>query len=64
VAVIGTVFFNELASPSFLDAFTTTAPLPMAAFGACALLSLVLPDRSVSEEYGEDEPVREEAHAG
>jgi predicted MFS family arabinose efflux permease len=64
VALVGTAFFNVLASHSFLDAFTTTAPLPMAAFAACAVLSLLLPGHALAEEHEEAEPVREEVRAG
>jgi len=51
VAVLGTVFFDSLASGhAFAAAMTHTAPYAIGAFALCAVLSLVLPRTAMSEE--------------
>jgi MFS family permease len=50
VAVIGTVFFDYLASHSFTAALTHSAPYAAAAFLASGALSLVLPRTAIDEE--------------
>jgi MFS family permease len=50
VAVVGTVFFGQLESHSFNDAFEHTAPVVIGLFLAAALLALALPRTAVSEE--------------
>jgi EmrB/QacA subfamily drug resistance transporter len=53
VAVIGTVFFSELESESFTDAFTAALPIAAGLFLVAAALALVLPRTAVSEELAE-----------
>jgi EmrB/QacA subfamily drug resistance transporter len=50
VAVIGTVFFDYLASHSFTAALTHSTPYAAAAFVASGALSLVLPRTAIDEE--------------
>jgi EmrB/QacA subfamily drug resistance transporter len=50
VAVIGTVFFAQLESDTFTDAFTYALPIVAVLFLAAALLALVLPRTAVEEE--------------
>jgi EmrB/QacA subfamily drug resistance transporter len=50
IAVIGTVFFSELESGSFTDAFTAALPIAGGLFLAAAALALVLPRTAVGEE--------------
>jgi MFS family permease len=50
VAIIGTVFFSAASQHSFAAAFTHTAPYALAAFALCALLSLLLPGRALTDE--------------
>jgi EmrB/QacA subfamily drug resistance transporter len=52
VAVVGTIFFDRLASAGFTDAFTRAAPFVAAAFAACGLLALMLPRTAVLDPYG------------
>jgi hypothetical protein len=50
VALVGTVFFGQLESHSFTDAFEHSAPIVIGLFVAAALLSLALPRTAVTEE--------------
>jgi EmrB/QacA subfamily drug resistance transporter len=50
VAVIGTVFFAQLESDTFTDAFTYALPIVAGLFVVAALLALVLPRTAVEEE--------------
>jgi EmrB/QacA subfamily drug resistance transporter len=50
VALAGTVFFSELESHSFTQAFKHSAPVVIGLFLAAALLSLALPRTAVTEE--------------
>ena len=50
VAIIGTVFFSEASRHSFAAAFTHTAPYAIGAFALCAVLSLLLPGRALTDE--------------
>lgn len=49
IAVVGSVFFSHLATESFTDAFTGSAPLVIALFAVAAALSLVLPRTAVAD---------------
>ncbi len=50
VALIGTVFFTQLESHPFTEAFKHTVPVVIGLFLAAALLALALPRTAVSEE--------------
>jgi MFS family permease len=50
VALVGTVFFGQLESHSFTDAFEHSAPIVIGLFVGAALLSLALPRTAVTEE--------------
>ena len=50
VAVVGTVFFTQLESDPFTEAFKHSAPVVIGLFLAAALLSLALPNTAVGEE--------------
>jgi MFS family permease len=50
VALVGSIFFGQLESHSFTDAFEHSMPLVIGLFLAAAALSLVLPKSAVSEE--------------
>jgi EmrB/QacA subfamily drug resistance transporter len=52
IAAIGTVFFGSLGRHPLVDSFTHTAPYAAAAFGICAVLSMVLPRTAVAGEPG------------
>jgi hypothetical protein len=49
IAVVGSVFFSQLATESFTDAFKDSAPLVIALFAVAAALSLVLPRTAVAD---------------
>jgi len=50
VALVGTVFFSELESHPFTEAFKHTAPVVIGLFLAAALLSLALPRTALGEQ--------------
>ena len=50
VAVVGTVFFSQLESHPFTEAFKHSAPVVIGLFLAAALLALALPGTAVGEE--------------
>jgi EmrB/QacA subfamily drug resistance transporter len=50
VALVGTVFFTELESHPFTEAFKHSVPVVIGLFLAAALLSLALPRTAVGEE--------------
>jgi len=50
VALVGTVFFTQLESHPFTEAFKHSMPVVIGLFLAAALLSLALPRTAVSEE--------------
>jgi EmrB/QacA subfamily drug resistance transporter len=50
VAIIGTVFFSAAGQHSFAAAFTRTAPYAIGAFALCAVLSLLLPGKALTDE--------------
>ena len=50
VALLGTVFFGYLNGHSFGASMVHTAPYAMGAFALCAVLSMLLPRRAVSDE--------------
>ncbi|HEX5294719.1 MAG TPA: MFS transporter [Streptosporangiaceae bacterium] len=50
VAIIGTVFFGAAGAHSFAAAFTRTAPYAIGAFALCAVLSLLLPGKALTDE--------------
>jgi EmrB/QacA subfamily drug resistance transporter len=50
VAIIGTVFFGAASAHSFAAAFTRTAPYAIGAFALCAVLSLLLPGKALTDE--------------
>ena len=50
VALVGTVFFTQLESHPFTEAFKHTVPVVIGLFLAAALLALALPRTAVSEE--------------
>jgi MFS family permease len=50
VAGLGTVFFGRLGTHSAVSAATHTIPYVVAVFVGCALLSLALPNRAVTDE--------------
>jgi EmrB/QacA subfamily drug resistance transporter len=50
VALVGTVFFSQLESHPFTQAFKHSAPVVIGLFLAAALLALVLPRTAVGEE--------------
>jgi hypothetical protein len=50
VALVGTVFFTQLESHPFTEAFRHTVPVVIGLFVAAALLALALPRTAVSEE--------------
>jgi EmrB/QacA subfamily drug resistance transporter len=50
VALVGTVFFSQLESHPFTEAFKHTVPVIIGLFLAAALLALALPRTAVSEE--------------
>jgi EmrB/QacA subfamily drug resistance transporter len=52
IAAIGTVFFGSLGRHPLVDSFTHTAPYAAAAFGVCAVLSMMLPRTAVAGEPG------------
>jgi EmrB/QacA subfamily drug resistance transporter len=64
VALLGTIFFGYLGKHTFSAAFTHTAPLAAAVFLASGVLSLVLPNTAVDEEYVEADSSQVEARAG
>jgi hypothetical protein len=49
VAIVGTVFFDQLARHSFTTAFKHATPVVIGLFLAAAVLTLVLPHTAVSE---------------
>jgi EmrB/QacA subfamily drug resistance transporter len=54
VALVGTVFFTQLESHPFTDAFKHTVPVIVGLFLAAALLALALPRTAVTEEEAAD----------
>jgi MFS family permease len=52
VAVIGTIFFGQLGTHSFTQAFTHGLPVAAGLFLASAALSLLLPKTAVADEHG------------
>ena len=50
VALLGTVFFGYLNGHSFGASMVHTAPYAIGAFALCAVLSMLLPRRAVSDE--------------
>ncbi len=50
VALLGTVFFGYLSGHSFEASMVHTAPYAIGAFALCAVLSMLLPRRAVSDE--------------
>ena len=46
------MFFGSLGGHSLVASFTHTAPCAAAAFGICAVLSMVLPRTAVAGEPG------------
>jgi EmrB/QacA subfamily drug resistance transporter len=54
VALIGTVFFTQLESHPFTDAFKHTMPVVIGLFLAASLLALALPRTAVTEEEAAD----------
>ena len=50
VAVIGSVFFSHLHGFDFNAAFRAAAPLAVAVYLVCAMLSLALPNDAVTDE--------------
>jgi hypothetical protein len=50
VAIIGTVFFGAADAHSFAAAFTHTAPYAIGAFALCAVLSVLLPGKALTDE--------------
>jgi EmrB/QacA subfamily drug resistance transporter len=52
IAAIGTVFFGSLGRHPLVDSFTHAAPYAAAAFGVCAVLSMMLPRTAVAGEPG------------
>jgi hypothetical protein len=52
VAVIGTIFFGQLGTHSFTQAFTQDLPVAAGLFLASAALSLLLPKTAVADEFG------------
>ncbi|HEY7257048.1 MAG TPA: MFS transporter [Solirubrobacterales bacterium] len=50
VALVGAVFFSQLESHAFTEAFKHSAPVVIGLFLAAALLALALPGTAVSEE--------------
>jgi EmrB/QacA subfamily drug resistance transporter len=50
VALVGTVFFTQLESHPFTDAFEHTMPVVIGLFLAAALLAMALPRTAVTEE--------------
>jgi hypothetical protein len=51
-AVIGTIFFSQLGTHSFTQAFTHGLPVAAGLFLASAALSLLLPKTAVADEFG------------
>src|SRR5262249_61183347 len=50
VAVVGTVFFSQLESHPFTEAFKHSAPVVIGLFLAAAVLALALPKTAVGED--------------
>jgi hypothetical protein len=51
VAVLGTIFFGQLGTHSFTQAFTHGLPVAAGLFLASAALSLLLPKTAVADEH-------------
>jgi hypothetical protein len=52
VAVIGTIFFGQLGTHSFTQAFTSGLPVAAGLFLASVALALLLPKTAVADEHG------------